>query len=113
MSGGRSKHIARAARQSASRAELLGSLIQQRRLSGVIPLGLEILEGDDPLASAGQFRSDLLRGLMEVPGHFWGRHPPLYERYRSACAPGRQRAANSRRRSACTSGGRWRGRGHA
>ena len=53
---------------------------------------LEIV-GASPLASAGCFRGDLLRGLMEVPGSFWGTRPDLYERYRSAL-----RAAAAQRR---------------
>ncbi len=88
MSEGRSRRVAQPVGHSASRTELLVSLIRERRLSAVVPTVLDILERDDPLASAGQFPGDLLRGLMEVPGHFWGRHPPMYERYRAALRAG-------------------------
>ena len=46
----------------------------------VVPITLAIVE-QDPLASGGLFPGDLVRGLMEITGHFWGRHQRLYERY--------------------------------
>jgi hypothetical protein len=87
MSTGRSKQIARQHSPSAPRDGLLVALVQRQRLAAVVPLVLDILQ-DDPLASAGRFRGDLLRGLMEVPDRFWGRHPQLYERYRAALRAG-------------------------
>jgi hypothetical protein len=53
----------------------------------VIPIAVEIVE-QNPLASAGRFRGDLLRALMEVPDSFWRRNPALYERYRAALRAG-------------------------
>jgi hypothetical protein len=88
MSAGRPKQSARRSGDSASHGLLLVSLIKQRRLTAVVPTVLEILERGDPLASAGRFSGDLLRGLMEVPGRFWGTHPQLYERYRAALRAG-------------------------
>jgi hypothetical protein len=44
------------------------------------------------LIAVHSFRGDLLRGLMEVPDQFWGRHALLYERYRDAV----RRAAKAR-----------------
>jgi hypothetical protein len=87
MTAGRSKQMDRRRVARTSRSNLLVWLIQRRRLAMVIPLVLDILE-EDPLSSAGQFRGDLLRGLMDVPGRFWGRHPELYERYRAALRAG-------------------------
>ena len=77
---------------SARSGELLGALVDGVCLSVVVPMTLAILE-HDPMASGGHFAGDLLRGLMEVPGHFWTRHPCFYERYRAAV----RRAAAARR----------------
>lgn len=73
---------ARGARVIDSR-RLLVALVRGEELGVVVPVALEIV-GASPLTSAGCFRGDLLRGLMEVPGSFWGACPQLYERYRSA-----------------------------
>ncbi|HEX8849057.1 MAG TPA: hypothetical protein VF761_05965 [Gemmatimonadaceae bacterium] len=73
---------ARGARIIDSR-RLLVALVRGEELGLVVPLALEIVSAS-PLASAGCFRGDLLRGLMEVPGSFWGACPQLYERYRAA-----------------------------
>jgi hypothetical protein len=62
---------------------LLTMLVHGLYLEAVVPLALIVVERD-PLATVGQFRGDLLRGLMEVPGGFWGRYPTLFDRYRSA-----------------------------
>jgi hypothetical protein len=70
-------------RARASAAELLEALVNGWCLSAVVPLALDGVERD-PLASGGCFPGDVLRGLMEVPGSFWGRHPRLYDRYRAA-----------------------------
>ena len=67
--------------------DLLISLVNGWRLSSAVPAVLEIVE-KDPLASAGTFRGDLLRALMEVPGSFWSRHPTLFSRYRDAVRAG-------------------------
>jgi len=57
--------------------------MQRSRLATTVPAALALVELD-PLASAGYFGGDLLRGLMEVPGSFWVRHPLLFARYRAA-----------------------------
>ena len=72
---------------SMDRSGLLVSLLERRRLDAVIPVVLDVL-AEDPLASGGRFRGDLLRALIEVPGVFWGRHPHLYDRYRAALRAG-------------------------
>ncbi len=66
---------------------LLQALVQGSLLSEVVPRTLSILE-QAPLASAGCFRGDLLRGLMAVPASFWTRSPELYQRYRSVLHDG-------------------------
>ena len=63
--------------------DLLVALVHGSRLDATVPAALEVVD-QDPLASAGHFRGDVLRGLMEVPGNFWGRHPQLFDRYRNA-----------------------------
>lgn len=78
---------------SASLSELLRALVNGWYLSAVVPIALARVERD-PLTNAGCFDGDLMRGLMEVPGSFWGRHPRLYDRYREAL---RQSAALRRR----------------
>ena len=65
------------------RAELLAALLRAEELQTVVPAVLDIVEAE-PLASAGCFAGDLLRGLMELGGDFWGRHAALYARYREA-----------------------------
>lgn len=70
-----------------SRHDLLVSLVNGWRLPATVPAVLDILDRD-PLASAGGFGGDLLRGLMEVPGSFWSRHPLLFARYRAAVRAG-------------------------
>ena len=77
---------------STTRHDLLVALAHGSCLGAVVPIALDVVE-DDPLATAGQFPGDLLRGLMEVPGSYWGRHPRHYARYRAAL-----RAAALRRR---------------
>ena len=72
---------------SMSREELLTSLINGWRLPIVVPAVLEIVERE-PLATAGGFGGDLLRGLMEVPGSFWSGNPRLFARYRAAVRAG-------------------------
>lgn len=78
---------------TATRDDLLVALVHGWYLAAVVPMALDIVE-DDPLASTGEFDGDLLRGLMEVPGRFWGRNPRLYDRYRAAlrCGAARRRA---------------------
>jgi hypothetical protein len=66
---------------------LLVALVSSSRLSTVVEAAIELVERD-PLTSAGCFRGDLLRGLMEVPGSFWRRAPDLYDRYRQALRAG-------------------------
>jgi hypothetical protein len=66
-----------------SHHDVLVALMQRSRLGTTVPAALALVELD-PLASAGHFGGDLLRGLMEVPGSFWVRHPLLFARYRAA-----------------------------
>jgi hypothetical protein len=63
--------------------DVLVALLQSSRLRATVPAALAVVERD-PLASAGHFAGDLLRGLMEVPGSFWVRRPLLFARYRAA-----------------------------
>ena len=67
--------------------DLLVALVHGSRLNVVVPAALELVD-QDPLTSVGHFRGDILRGLMEVPGSFWGRHPGLFDRYRNALRAG-------------------------
>lgn len=78
---------------AASLDEILIALVHGWCLGAVVPIALARVERD-PLANAGHFDGDLMRGLMEVPGAFWGRHPRLYDRYREAL---RESAALRRR----------------
>lgn len=68
-------------------ADLLAAALSGCGLPAVVPLVLERLEAD-PLASAGWFAGDLLRGLLEVPASFWARHPRLYARFRECLRAG-------------------------
>ncbi|HEY0995977.1 MAG TPA: contact-dependent growth inhibition system immunity protein [Gemmatimonadaceae bacterium] len=72
---------------------LLEALLRRDCLAAAVPVTLALLQ-DDPLASGGQFRGDLLRALMEVRGDFWSRNERLYERYLEAL----RAAAAARRR---------------
>ncbi|GLC25156.1 hypothetical protein [Roseisolibacter agri] len=73
--------------------ELLAAVVNGWRLSDVVPSTLDLVERD-PLASGGRFPGDLVRGLMELPGSFWGRAPRLYARYRAVL----RASADARRR---------------
>lgn len=68
-------------------ADLLDALQHGWGLSYVVPRVLEHVAAD-PLASAGTFPGDLLRGLMEVRTAFWSRYPRLYAQYRDALRAG-------------------------
>jgi len=81
---------------NASLVELLRALVNGWCLGAVVPAALARVE-HDPLTNAGCFDGDLMRGLMEVPGPYWGRHPHLYDRYREVL---RRSAALRRRMSA-------------
>lgn len=80
------KSLTHANAEVAPRA-LLQALVQGSLLSDVVPRTLTILE-QEPLASAGCFRGDLLRALMSVPATFWSRQPALYQRYRTVLHDG-------------------------
>lgn len=86
-------HAAQRRIADASLDEVLHALVHGWCLGAVVPIALTRVERD-PLTNAGYFDGDLMRGLMEVPGAFWGRHPRLYDRYREAL---RQSAAMRRR----------------
>ena len=70
-----------------ARRALLRSLLHASGLDDAVPRVLALVEAD-PLASAGCFGGDLLRGLMRVPGPFWRDHAALYERYRASLRAG-------------------------
>lgn len=78
---------------ASSLLEVLTALLRGTCLSVVVPIALARVERD-PLVHAAHFSGDLMRGLMEVPGAFWGRHPLLFDRYREAL---RRSAAHRRR----------------
>ena len=67
--------------------ELYVALRNVRDLRDVVPRVLDVLE-HDPLASAGFFRGDLLRALMDLPTEFWGANGSLYRRYQSVVRAG-------------------------
>ena len=67
--------------------DLLVALVNRTRLEIVVPQALDLV-AHDPLIEVHSFRGDLLRGLMEVPNHFWARHANLYEQYREAVRAG-------------------------
>jgi hypothetical protein len=68
-------------------ANLYAALRQRRNLADVIPLVLDVLE-QDPLASAGAFRGDLLRTLIDLPAEFWRRDEQSFRRYQAAVRAG-------------------------
>ena len=72
------------------RLDLLVALLDGSCLASAVPMTLDIVERD-PLTTAGCFRGDLLRGLMEVPGSFWRSHPRLHDRYLAALRAGAER----------------------
>lgn len=67
--------------------ELFAALQRRAELSEVVPLVLDVLERD-PLASAGCFRGDLLRALIDLPAEFWRRDRVLFQRYQAAVRAG-------------------------
>jgi len=58
-----------------------------RDLRDAVPRVLDVLE-QDPLASAGFFRGDLLRALMDVPTEFWGANSAFFRRYQAVVRAG-------------------------
>jgi hypothetical protein len=72
---------------SRNNASLLSALHDEADLNNVVPRVLDILE-QDPLTSAGTFRGDLLRALIELPAEFWHRDPAAFERYKSVVRAG-------------------------
>lgn len=87
------QHLEDCAVVHARLGELLTALVNGWCLGAVVPMALAAVERD-PLVSAGSFSGDLMRGLMEVPGAFWGKHARLFDRYRAAL---RESAARRRR----------------
>ena len=67
--------------------DLLAAVLNGYGLHGAVPLLLVRVEMD-PLATAGWFPGDLLRGLLEVPASFWAREPRLYARFRESLRAG-------------------------
>lgn len=64
-------------------AELLSSMVDGNDLAQAVRATLAVLE-EDPVATGGRFRGDLLRALMRVGGRHWSAHPGDYDRYRAA-----------------------------
>lgn len=56
-------------------------------LGNAVPAALDVLDRD-PLASAGYFRGDLLRALIDLPPEFWRRNRELFRRYQAAVRAG-------------------------
>ncbi len=67
--------------------ELLSSVHHRVELDEVVPAVLDVLERD-PLASAGLFRGDLLRALIDLPPEFWHHDPVSFQRYKTAVRAG-------------------------
>ena len=67
--------------------ELLVALLAERCPAAIVATALDRVERD-PLCTVGYFPGDLLRGLMEVQGGFWTRHPWLYARFLGALRAG-------------------------
>ncbi len=68
-------------------SDLLRALQSRADLSDVVPVVLDVLECD-PLASAGYFRGDLLRALIDLPADFWRRERVSFQRYQAAVRAG-------------------------
>ena len=68
-------------------ADLLKALHHRADLHEVVPMVLDVIE-HDPLASAGSFRGDLLRALIELPAAFWHDDPASFQRYKAAVRAG-------------------------
>jgi hypothetical protein len=67
--------------------ELLVAMLAGRCAAALVATALDHVERD-PLCTVGYFRGDLLRGLMEVQGAVWTRHPWLYARFLGALRAG-------------------------
>lgn len=70
-----------------SNADLLKALHYHAELHAVVPMVLDAIE-QDPLVSAGSFRGDLLRALIELPATFWHDDPESFQRYKAAVRAG-------------------------
>ena len=70
-----------------SEAELFAALRCHDELGDVVPTVLDMLERD-PLASAGYFRGDLLRALIDLPAEFWGQDQRSFQRYQAVLRAG-------------------------
>jgi hypothetical protein len=70
-----------------SEVELYAALRSGAELGTAVPAVLDILERD-PLASAGYFRGDLLRALIDLTPDFWRRNRELFRRYQGTIRAG-------------------------
>ncbi|MEO6864457.1 MAG: contact-dependent growth inhibition system immunity protein [Gemmatimonadaceae bacterium] len=70
-----------------SESDLLRALQSGTDPGDVVPVVLDVLECD-PLASAGYFRGDLLRALIDLPANFWRRDRVSFARYQAAVRAG-------------------------
>ncbi len=68
-------------------SELLDALLCRVGLEDAVPPVLDLLERE-PLASAGRFRGDLLRALIDLPSAFWSRRAALFRRYQAVVRAG-------------------------
>jgi hypothetical protein len=68
----KARKVREMSRTIGSDADLLNALRNGKELRDVVPAVLDILEGD-PLASAGYFRGDMLRALIDLPAEYWRR----------------------------------------
>ncbi len=73
--------------RTGSDADLLHALDSGTALHDVVPMVLDVLERD-PLASAGYFRGDMLRALIELPSDFWRHEPSLFKLYQAVVRAG-------------------------
>jgi hypothetical protein len=62
--------------------ELTHAIARGLCLAPLVRRALDLVE-TQPLASAGWFAGDLLRGLVDVPQWFWRRHSEMHDRYRA------------------------------
>jgi hypothetical protein len=67
--------------------DLLTALQRRTKLSETVPAVLDVLE-HDPLASAGYFRGDLLRALIDLPPEFWRHNHISFQRYQAVVRAG-------------------------
>ena len=83
----KARKVGEMSRTTGSNADLLKALRERKALRDVVPAVLDILE-NDPLASAGHFRGDMLRTLIDLPADYWRRDDVSFQRYRAVVREG-------------------------